>query len=76
MKQAIVFKKPSEAKKVFMMEAMWSRFLPTYKKAQELIKNGDIGNVKFAQSSFGYPIMRVERVANKNMGGGALLDIG
>ena len=59
-----------------MMEAMWSRFLPTYKKAAELIANGEIGKVKFAQSSFGYNIIRHERVKEKSMGGGALLDIG
>lgn len=58
------------------MEAMWSRFLPTYRKVQDALKNGEIGTVRFAQSNFGYNIMGIDRIKNPDMGGGALLDIG
>jgi len=63
-------------KGVFMMEAMWSRFLPTWRKVKNVIKNGEIGKVRFAQSNFGYALMGNERVRNPDMGGGALWDIG
>lgn len=66
----------AKEKKVFMMEAMWSRFLPTYRKVQDALKNGEIGTVRFAQSNFGYNIMGIDRIKNPDMGGGALLDIG
>jgi len=62
--------------KVFMMEAMWSRTLPTYKKVKSMLRNGDIGTVRFAQSSFGFPIMVHDRIKEKSMGGGSLLDLG
>jgi len=50
--------------------------MPVYKKVQELIRNNAIGTVRFAQASFGYPIMGIDRIKNKEMGGGALLDLG
>jgi len=58
------------------MEAMWSRFLPTWRKVKQAIKDGEIGTVRFAQSNFGYDIIGVERVNNPDMGGGAIWDIG
>lgn len=63
-------------KKVFIMEAVWSRFMPVYKKLKELIESGSIGTVRYAQVSFGYPIMGIERIRNPEQGGGALLDLG
>ena len=66
----------AKERKVFMMEAMWSRCMPTYKKVKQLLKDGEIGTVRFAQSNFGYAIMKHERIHDPKLGGGALLDIG
>jgi FlaA1/EpsC-like NDP-sugar epimerase len=37
----------AKEKKVFLMEGMWTRCLPTYMKAKEWINNGSIGNIRF-----------------------------
>ncbi|CAG9765470.1 unnamed protein product [Ceutorhynchus assimilis] len=63
-------------KKLFLMEAVWSRFFPVYKEVAKLIKNGIIGDVRFVSVTFGFPISDVPRVTQKNLGGSATLDIG
>jgi len=62
--------------KLFLMEAVWSRFLPAYKTFQKLIKNGSIGEVVHVNANFGVPIKEVERIRNKDIGGGTILDLG
>jgi predicted dehydrogenase len=68
----------AKEKKLFLMEAFWTRFIPSYKKFRELVFNGTIGNVKYIQSDFGFhlPYNPSHRLWNKNLGGGSLLDIG
>eukprot|EP00095_Tigriopus_kingsejongensis_P006888 maker-scaffold125_size330479-snap-gene-1.7 protein:Tk06888 transcript:maker-scaffold125_size330479-snap-gene-1.7-mRNA-1 annotation:"trans- -dihydrobenzene- -diol dehydrogenase" len=65
----------AKAKGVFFMEAMWARCNPTYKKMQEELKTGSMGQLYQANVSFGQMI-DVDRIAKKELGGGALLDIG
>ena len=65
-------------KKVFLMEAMWSRFIPALVKMKELIDEGAIGEIKSMYSDFGFvapPDMNL-RTFNKSLGGGAQLDVG
>ncbi len=68
----------AKAKNTFLMEAMWTRFLPTTKKVLELVENGGIGKVKTIQADFGFipPFHPERRVLNPEFGGGAFLDIG
>ncbi len=63
---------------VFLMEAMWTRFLPVIKTVKERIKKGDIGPVRMLFADFGFkaPFDPKSRVFNPEMAGGALLDIG
>jgi len=63
---------------VFYMEAVWARFMPLLKKVKEIIDEGEIGDVKMAQASFGInvPFNQSHRLYNKQLGGGALLDLG
>ncbi len=66
-------------KKVFLMEALWSRFNPTIKKVKDMVDNGEIGDVGYLHADFAfYALDRPEegRVLNPNLGGGSLLDIG
>jgi len=69
-----------EAKKqeIFLMEAFWTRFLPSTLKLNELIKEGIIGDCKLVQADFGYnmPFDASHRSYNPNLAGGALLDVG
>lgn len=62
----------------FLMEALWSRFLPTIKKTLELVESGKIGEVQTIHADFGFipPFNPDRRVLNPALGGGAFLDIG
>lgn len=70
--------KVARDKGVFLMEAMWSRFLPTIIKAQELIASGEIGEVRMLNADFGFrtSVNEDSRLFNLALGGGALLDVG
>jgi predicted dehydrogenase len=65
-------------KKLFLMEALWSRFMPTTLKTLELIREGAIGKVLGVRADFGFKAVKDprKRLFNKELGGGALLDIG
>ena len=68
----------AQENKTFLMEALWTRFLPTTLKVLELIQNGTIGEVHGVKADFGFkPVFNPEsRVYDLNLGGGSLLDIG
>ncbi len=64
--------------KVFLMEAIWSRFLPSTRKVLEVRKSGELGQLTSVDADFGF---RFEfdpehRLFDPAKGGGALLDIG
>ena len=63
---------------VFLMEALWTRFLPSTLKTLEIIASGAIGKVLGVKADFGFkaPYDIYKRTFNKDLGGGALLDIG
>jgi len=68
----------AEAAGVFVMEALWSRFLPAHVRLRELVAEGAIGEVRVVDASFGFPFPdRPEhRLFAPELGGGALLDLG
>ncbi|CAH2319070.1 trans-1,2-dihydrobenzene-1,2-diol dehydrogenase [Pelobates cultripes] len=57
-------------------EAVWSRFFPVYHQIRSLLTQNVIGEVKIVRAEFGFNLLHVERVVQKDLGGGALLDIG
>uniref|UniRef100_A0A669EH97 Trans-1,2-dihydrobenzene-1,2-diol dehydrogenase n=2 Tax=Oreochromis niloticus TaxID=8128 RepID=A0A669EH97_ORENI len=61
---------------VFLMEAVWTRFFPVSVEIRRLLAEGELGEVKMVRSEFGVPLMHVPRAVQKELGGGALLDIG
>ncbi|WP_103865619.1 Gfo/Idh/MocA family protein [Aquimarina sp. I32.4] len=63
---------------VFLMEALWTYFLPHYKYALNIISSNQLGRVKALKADFGYnsSFDPKSRVYNKELGGGSLLDIG
>ena len=65
-------------KKVFMMEAIWSLFLPAVRKIIEIRDSGQMGKIKgmMADFCFKLPFDPEHRGYNLELGGGALLDIG
>ena len=65
--------------KCFLMEGMWTRFLPAVVKAKEITRQGGIGDLLSikADLSFRGPVDHPEhRLFNKTLAGGALLDVG
>jgi len=68
----------AEEKHLFIMEALWTRLLPVYRKLHELICSGTIGDVTQVTSQYGFTTQgaRKDRKFNSGLGGGALLDIG
>lgn len=63
---------------IFLMEAFWTRFLPQYQAVMKIIHSGQVGDVRFIQSDFGFkaPQPRAQRLFDPALGGGSLLDIG
>lgn len=65
--------------KVFLMEALWSRFNPTIIKVKQLIDEGHIGTLRYLNADFAFYAMDRDekgRVLNPDLAGGSLLDIG
>jgi len=65
-------------KKLFLMEAMWTRFLPLYAKVRELLADRAIGEVRMLTADFGFRANfdPKGRLFNPELGGGGLLDVG
>ncbi|MBN2552588.1 MAG: Gfo/Idh/MocA family oxidoreductase [Spirochaetales bacterium] len=63
---------------LFLMEAMWSRFLPALQKAKQMIDGGVIGDIQIVASDFGFtaPFDPKSRLYDPELGGGSLLDVG
>ena len=71
-------KKVSEATGQYLMEGMWTYFLPAIQKAQAWTQEGRIGKIRHVKSDFGYPVPfdPKGRMYNPELAGGALLDMG
>jgi predicted dehydrogenase len=65
-------------RKLFLMEAIWTRFLPAWVQAMRWLADGAIGRVHTLQSSFCFrsPHPAEHRHFNPALAGGALLDVG
>ncbi|KAA0715283.1 Trans-1,2-dihydrobenzene-1,2-diol dehydrogenase [Triplophysa tibetana] len=61
---------------VFLMEAVWTRFFPASLEISRLLSESAVGEVKMVRVDFGVPILQTPRAVQKDLGGGALLDIG
>jgi len=59
----------------FLMEAMWMKFNPLYRRLRELVDTGAIGEVRSVRASFGAPFPRDDSSRWKP-GGSTLLDQG
>lgn len=68
----------AKEKKVFLMEAMWTHFLPAVIKAKQWLNDGRIGKLQVINADFGVPMPydAEGRLYNKALAGGALLDLG
>lgn len=71
-----VFGRSAELK-VFVMEALWSRFLPAFNKAKQWLMEGRIGEPAFLDIGIGFvaPPDKNNRYFNAKLGGGVAMDI-
>jgi predicted dehydrogenase len=70
--------KTSQDKGVFLMEAVWTRYLPIYKQIRTWLDEKQIGDLQLLDSNFCFraPDDLGHRTWNHALAGGALLDIG
>ncbi len=68
----------ARAQDIFLMEAMWTRYLPIIGQVREWLATGAIGTPRLVSADFGFraAINPEGRLFNPSLGGGALLDIG
>jgi predicted dehydrogenase len=62
----------------FLMEALWSRFLPAYVELRGLLADGVVGEPLLVEADFGFALAfdPTHRLYDNPMGGGCLLDLG
>ncbi len=76
-KQAEKMIKRARNKKLLLMEAMWTRFLPPMVRLREMLAVETIGKVRTLFADFGFRRETTEgRLFDLTLGGGALLDVG
>ena len=68
----------SKNRKLFLMEAMWTRFLPAIVKLRDWLSQKLIGEVRMLFADFGFQatLNPESRAFNPRLAGGALLDLG
>ncbi len=66
----------AEENNVVITEAIWTRYMPGRRVIDELLESGIIGEVSTLTANLSYKIIQVPRIADPNLAGGALLDVG
>ena len=62
--------------KVFLAEAIWTRYQPVVKMVRDLISSGRIGEPRLVTATLGYSMGDKPRIMRADLCGGALLDLG
>lgn len=77
-RQAAEMISTAKEKKVFLMEALWTKFQPHYQKLQEMLAQRLLGDIRVMLVNFGFkPEPPVPpRLFDPALGGGTILDIG
>lgn len=63
-------------RKLFLTEAIWTRYMPMSHKVVELMKSGVIGEPRILTATLCYMMEEKERILRPDLCGGALLDLG
>ncbi|MDV7103306.1 Gfo/Idh/MocA family oxidoreductase [Vibrio sp. TH_r3] len=76
--QSIELFELARTQEVFLMEAVWSRFLPCWVQVKQWLNEDLIGDIRLLQSNFGFQPKKdsTDRLFDLNLAGGALLDTG
>ena len=68
--------KLARERKVFLAEAIWTRYQPVVGTVKGLIADGRIGTPRLVTATLGYSMGNKERIMRPDLCGGALLDLG
>ena len=63
-------------RKVFLAEAIWTRYQPVVGMVRQLMKDGRIGIPRLLTATLGYSMGEKPRIMRPDLCGGALLDLG
>jgi predicted dehydrogenase len=76
-KQVLNMIQASKENSTFLMEALWTRFIPGMLKIKEMVDEGVIGEIKYINADFSFKSdLKNPRIYDIGLGGGSLLDIG
>ena len=63
-------------RKVFLAEAIWTRYQPVVGMVRQLMKDGRVGEPRLLTATLGYSMGEKPRIMRPDLCGGALLDLG
>lgn len=69
----------AKEKNLFLMEAVWTRFLPAYQHMKQHVESGTLGDIKLIKGDFsfdGTSFDKNSRVKNPKYAAGAIWDVG
>jgi dihydrodiol dehydrogenase / D-xylose 1-dehydrogenase (NADP) len=66
----------AQKKGKFLMEAIWTRCFPAYKQLKVEIANQTTGPIQLLKANFGFDAPNVPNLAERDLGGGVLLNVG
>lgn len=75
-RQAEALIEKAKEKKVFITEAIWTRYMPLSHKVKEIMESGIIGTPRVLTATLCYMMENKERIIRPELCGGALLDLG
>lgn len=74
--QSLAIVNAAREKKVFLAEAIWTRYQPIVQTIRQIIKDGRLGDLRLLTASIGYSMGDKPRIMRADLCGGALLDLG
>jgi predicted dehydrogenase len=75
-REAEQIKELANSKNLFVLEAMWTRFLPSMDAVFKVIDSGILGDIHLVVADHSQYLPHIPRLWERELGGGALLDLG
>ncbi len=75
-KQVRGLQEAAQEHRVFLMEAMWSAFLPKFDVIRQVIEQGTIGEIRTVIADHGEFFEQDHRIMRPELAGGTLMDLG
>lgn len=63
-------------RKIFITEAIWTRYMPSRNQIEDIISSGQLGDICSVTANLGYALTDKKRLTDPALAGGALLDVG